>query len=193
MLEFAVENDDYSQVNRAIAVLGSRGDPRGLEVLSENIDIFYRTPAVVGRYLRSVTSHLNAWEPLLDLLRLNEHDHHDIVLVHLAHVMPSELLAANDRDAIFDLAIEAYEKSELALAPFLFVLSTRGAQGQSAVRLRRRAFDLTQEIGDLNVRRALLAGLRVGGSPPRRVRRQVAEFGKDHPELAYTTDWVLAS
>lgn len=193
ILRSVAENDDYSQVNWALAVLGYRGDPRGLEILNENIDIFYRTPTAVSRYLRSVTPHLDAWESLLDLLHLNEHDHHDIVLVHLAHVMPSELLTVNARNTIFDIAMEAYEESRFALASFLFVLSMRGAQGQSAVRLRTRAFDLTQEMGDLNVRRALLTGLRTGGSLPRRVRRQVAEFGKDHPELAYTTDWVLAS
>ena len=193
VLRLAAENDDYRQANRALAVLGSRGDPRGLEILSESIDIFYKTPTAVGRYLRSVTSHLDAWEPLLDLLHLAERDHHDIVLVHFAHAIPRTLLSVETRRVIFELAVQACEQSKLALAPFLFVLSMRGAQRQAAVRLRTDAFDLAHEISDINVCRALLSGLRSGASLPGRVRRKVMEYGKRHPELEYTAEWVLSA
>ena len=97
ILEVAAENGDFSQVNRALAVLGSRGDTRGLEILGANSELFYRSPAAVGRYLRSVTSSFDAWEPLLDLLHLGDRDHHDVVLVHLAHVMPAGLLSVDAR------------------------------------------------------------------------------------------------
>ena len=193
VLRFAVENDDYSQVNRALAVLSSRGDTRGLGILSEHINIFYRSPAAVSRYLRRVTSELDGWEPLLDLFHLEGSDHHDIVLVHLAHTMPYALLSADARRMTFELAVEALEQAKIALAPFLFVLSMRGAQGRAAVRLRTKAFDLAHETGAINTCRALLAGLRSGGSLPRRVRQQVTEYGKRHPELEYTTDWVLSA
>ncbi len=193
VLQLAAEQDDYSQVNRALAVLGSRGDSRGLIVLGECSDVFYRSPAAVGRYLRSVSSVLDAWEPFLDLLHLVERDHHDIVLVHLAYVMPHRLLSVDARERVFELGIEAHGQSKHALAPFLFVLSMRDAQGRPAIRLRTRAFDMVHEISDINARRALLAGLRSGPSLPRRVRQQVAEYGKSHPELEYTVDWVLSA
>ena len=193
VLQLATEKGDYGQVNRALAVLGSRGDPRGLVILGECSDIFYRSPAAVGRYLRNVTSVLDDWGPFLDLLHLVERDHHDIVLVHLAYVMPHGLLSVDARERVFELGIEAYGRSKHALAPFLFVLSMRDAQGRPAIRLRTRAFDMVHEISEINARRALLAGLRSGGSLPRRVRKQVAEYGKSYPEVEYTADWVLSA
>ena len=192
-LRLVYETGDFTQVNRALAVLGRARDARGLGILCDNHEILYRSPAPAGRYLKAVRFHLDAWEPLLDLVCLDERDHHAIMLVHLAHAMPHELLSDDARKRVFQLAVAAYEHSEYVLASFLFVLSTGGAQRQLAIRLRTNAFEFAQEAENLYVCRALLACLRAGGSLPQSVRRQVAEFGKRHLDLECTTEWVLSA
>ncbi|MDE0067220.1 MAG: RNA-directed DNA polymerase [Acidimicrobiaceae bacterium] len=193
ILEMASASGEYARVNQALGVLGNRGDIRGLEIIGQHLELFYRSPAPVGRYLKQVQSCLDAWEPLLDLMHLADRVHHPIVLVHLAQSLPHALLSAAERQQIFDLAVSALEEGEVVLSPFLFTLCTRGARNQVAIQLRKRAFDLVHEVDDFNIGRSLLMGLRSGGSLPKTIRKQLAELGQSRPDLECTTEWVLAA
>ena len=193
ILEYAVTSGDYSKVHQALGVLAHSRDIRGLHKIIEHPILLHKTPARVGRLLKSVNFRTDAWEPILDLLYVEDHPYRAVVVSHLANAMPPQLLSGEDRERIFCMATDANDSGTFLLAAFLYALAFRSASGRTAVQMRRHAFELAHDLSDVNVRRSLIAGLSTGGTLPRRVKLQLSEFAKTVTELAYTAEWVLAA
>lgn len=177
-------------VPRWLGQLRHHQKPTAIATLLENPWIIHRFPKQVARYLDAVAHHV-PWGKVVEMVLDSAPDQETAAgLLHLARVMPPKAISGPASLALVDKAMTLDARRFSPLRDVLLLASA--TSDEKANRRHNRSLELLDVVGDLNARRALLAGFRVGGVS-QSARKELARQAQLDPELAPTVRWALAA